>query len=105
MSGRRNGRARVGGKEGEDATAEFFGLVAESGSVKSAGDDPQLFGATSGGVNHFGVTAGKGFVLFVADEENRKGARGNRLHGGDIRDGKTGEFFSAIEQRPTERRE
>lgn len=68
---------RAGIEKGEDAAAKFCGLVAESGRVESAGNFPELFGAAGGGVNPFGVAAGKRFISLVADEEHGKGALSN----------------------------
>ena len=64
-----------------------------------------MFGAAGRGVNHFGVAAGKRLILLITNEKDRKRARGNGFDRGDFRDGKTGEFFSTIEQGPTEGRE
>lgn len=88
-------------EEGQDAALEFGGLVAESGGVERAGNDPHLFGTASGGVDALRVATGKSLVHFVADEKNRESARSDSFDGGNFRDGKSGEFLSAIEQRPT----
>jgi hypothetical protein len=68
--------------------------------MKCAGDAPKLFGAAGGGVNHLRVAAGQRFILFIANQENRKRARGDRFHRGNLRKWNAGEFFSAVEQRP-----
>ena len=68
--------------------------------MESAGDDPELFGAASGGVNHFRMAAGKRDIFFIANEENGKSAGSDSFHRRDFRDGKTSELFVAIEQRP-----
>jgi hypothetical protein len=98
-------RGRVLGEEGEDAAAEFFGEEAVGGGVIRAGNDPKLFRAPSGGVNHFRMAAGKRDILFVTDQKNRKRARGDGLLRGNFRDRETREFFVAVEQRPSEGRE
>src|SRR5258708_6947562 len=89
-----------GSEEREDAAAKFLGFKAVSGGMESAGDDPELFGAASGGVNHFRMAAGKRDIFFIANEENGKSAGSDSFHRRDFRDGKTSEFFVAIEQRP-----
>src|SRR5260370_27653479 len=96
----RTGRALR--EEGEDAAAEFFGEETIGGGVKRAGDHPKLFRAASGGVNHFRMAAGQGDILFAANQQNRKRARGDRLLRRNFRDGKAREFFVAIKQRPGE---
>jgi hypothetical protein len=68
--------------------------------VERAGDDPKLFGAAGGGVNHFRMAAGKSVVFFIADQKNRKRAGGHGFDRGDFRHRKAGELFVAIEQRP-----
>src|SRR5690348_12926875 len=91
---------RVLREEGEDAAAEFLGLKAVGGGVEGAGNDPELFGAASGGVNHFRMAAGKRDIFFIANEENGKSAGGHGFYRRDFRNGKASEFFVAIEQRP-----
>ena len=54
-------------EESEDAAAEFLGRKAIRCGVKGAGDNPKLFGATGGGVNHFRMAAGERVVILVAD--------------------------------------
>ena len=98
--------SRIGGSGGagrekrEDAAAEFFGLEAQGGGVEGARDDPELFGAARGGVDHFRMAAGKRLIHFIANEENGKRAGGDGFYRGNFRDRKTGEFFIAIQQRP-----
>ena len=91
---------RGGREEREDAAAKFFGCKAVGGGVEGAGNDPELFGAARGGVNHFRMTAGKRDISFIAYEENGKSARGDRFYRRNFRDGKTSEFFVAVEQSP-----
>jgi hypothetical protein len=90
----------VRGEEREDAAAKFFGGEAVSGGVEGARDDPELFGAAGGGVNHFRMATGKRDIFFVANQEHGKGARVDTFDRGNFGDGKAGEFFVAIEQRP-----
>jgi alkanesulfonate monooxygenase SsuD/methylene tetrahydromethanopterin reductase-like flavin-dependent oxidoreductase (luciferase family) len=45
--------------------------------VEGARDDPKLFGAAGGGVNHFRMAARQGDILFIANEENGKRAGGD----------------------------
>jgi len=92
-------------EETEDAATEFLGIEAVGSGVEGAGDDPELFGAAGGGVNHFRMAAGKRDILFITDEKNGKGASGNGFLRRDFRDGKAGKFFVAVEECPTERRE
>ena len=92
-------------EEFQDAALELDGLEAESGGVECAGDFPELLLAAGGGIDAFGVAAGEGFVFFVADEEDGESARGDGSFGRDFGDGKAGEFFAAIKQRPAKGRE
>ncbi len=87
-------------EEGEDAAAKFLGFKTVSGGVESAGDNPELFVAAGGGVNHFRMAAGKRDIFFITNQENRKSARGDSFDRRDFRNGKAGELFVAIEQRP-----
>src|SRR5260370_25561195 len=64
-------------EEREDAAAEFFGLKTVGGGVEGARDDPKLFGAAGGGVDHLRVAARQGDILFIANEENGKRAGGD----------------------------
>src|SRR5260370_1427218 len=68
--------------------------------MESAGDDPELFGAASGGVNHFRMAAGKRDIFFIANEENGKSTRGDSFYRRDFRNGETSEFFVAVKKRP-----
>src|SRR5882762_3283161 len=68
--------------------------------MKRAGDDPELFRTASGGVNHFRMTTGQGDIFLVADKEHGKRADGDRFLRRNFRNGKSREFFVAIEQRP-----
>src|SRR5260370_1220172 len=68
--------------------------------MEGGGDDAELFGAASGGVNHFRMAGGKRDIFFIANEENGKSTRGDRFYRRDFRDGKASELFVAIEQRP-----
>jgi len=102
---RGNGIRGRGGEEGKDAAAEFFRLEAEGGAVIGAGDNPELFGAAGGGVDPFRVSARQRDILFIANEENRKGAGGDGFFRGDLCGGESGERFAAVHERPAEGRE
>jgi alkanesulfonate monooxygenase SsuD/methylene tetrahydromethanopterin reductase-like flavin-dependent oxidoreductase (luciferase family) len=45
--------------------------------VECARNDPKLFGAAGGGVDHLRVAARQGDILFIANEENGKRAGGD----------------------------
>jgi alkanesulfonate monooxygenase SsuD/methylene tetrahydromethanopterin reductase-like flavin-dependent oxidoreductase (luciferase family) len=45
--------------------------------VEGARNDPKLFGAAGGGVDHFRMAARQGDILFIANEENGKRAGGD----------------------------
>ena len=94
------GRGGVRREEREDAAAEFFGCKTVGGGVEGARNDPKLPGAAGGGVNHFRMAAGQGHIHLIANEEDGKSSGGDGFYRRDFRDGKTGEFFVAIEQRP-----
>jgi hypothetical protein len=81
-SGIRNGGIRGGccGEKREDAAAEFFGGKAVGGGMKGARDDPELFGAAGGGVNHFRMAAGKRDVFFIANQKDGKRAGGDSFY-------------------------
>ncbi len=92
-----------GREESEDAAAEFFGLEAQCGSVEGARHDPQFLAASRGGVNHLRMAARQCDVLFIANKENGECAGSDCFYGRYFGDGKAGEFFVAIEQRPSSR--
>jgi hypothetical protein len=73
--------------------------------VKGAWNFPELLGAAGGGVNHFRMAARKRHIFFITNQENRKGARRDGFHRRNFRNRKAAEFFSTIEQRPSERGE
>jgi len=89
-----------GGEEREDAAAKFLGFKTVGGRVIRAGNDPKLFGAAGGGVNHFRMAAGKRDIFFIANEENGKSTRGDSFYRRDFRNGETSEFFVAVKKRP-----
>jgi alkanesulfonate monooxygenase SsuD/methylene tetrahydromethanopterin reductase-like flavin-dependent oxidoreductase (luciferase family) len=75
--GRIGGSGGVGREEREDTAAEFFGFKTVGGGVEGARNDPKLFGAAGGGVDHLRVAAGQGDILLVANEEDGKRAGGD----------------------------
>src|SRR5205807_4162966 len=89
-------------KKREDAAAEFFREEAVRSGVKSARHNPELPGAARRGIDHFGMAAGKRFIHLVTDEQDGERARGGSFHRRNFRERKTSEFFSTIQQRPTE---
>jgi hypothetical protein len=92
-------------EERKDAAAEFLGFKTVAGGVEGAANDPELLGAAGGGVNHFGVAAGKRDVFFITNQENGKSAGHDGFHWRDFRERKTSQSFSTIEKRPTKRSE
>src|SRR5262249_19054140 len=64
-------------QKADNAAAEFCRLEAQGRSMVRTGDYPELFGTCSGGINCLRVTAGQGFVPFVAYQENGEGTFGD----------------------------
>ena len=61
--------------EAQHATAEFGRLVAQSGSVERAWNDPHLFRSSRGVENSLCVAAGKCHISGVADQQHWKRSR------------------------------
>ena len=77
-------------EEFQDATLELGGLEADGGGVEGAVDFPELFGADGGRVDFLRMAAGKGFVFFVTDQEDREGASGDGFFWRNFGDGEAG---------------
>lgn len=61
---------------------------------------PDFFRATRGGVNAFGVAAGKSAIVLVADEQDGERASGNGFFRGDFVSRKSCDFGAAVDERP-----
>src|SRR5260370_11111207 len=93
--GRIGGSGGVGREEREDTAAEFFGIKTVSGGVEGARNDPKLFGAAGGGVDHLRVAARQGDILFIANEEKGESAGRRAVFRGKFREPESREVVVA----------